>query len=56
MRPQIWKPIDILPGAAHRADRHARCGLIHKEGGFLPHVPLPRRMWAGGRVTFHDDL
>lgn len=25
-------------------------------GGFLPPVPLERRMWAGGRVTFHDTL
>ena len=25
-------------------------------GGFLPPVPLPRRMWAGGAFTFHDDL
>jgi 3-methylfumaryl-CoA hydratase len=25
-------------------------------GGFLPPVPLPRRMWAGGSVTFHGDL
>lgn len=25
-------------------------------GGFLPPVPLPRRMWAGGAVTFHGDL
>ncbi len=25
-------------------------------GSFLPPVPLPRRMWAGGRVAFHDDL
>lgn len=25
-------------------------------GGFLPPVPLPRRMRAGGGVTFHDDL
>ena len=24
-------------------------------GGFLPPVPLERRMWAGGRVSFHDD-
>ena len=23
-----------------------------KRGGFLPPVPLPRRMWAAGRVTF----
>lgn len=25
-------------------------------GGFLPPVPLPRRMWAGGRLSFHDEL
>jgi 3-methylfumaryl-CoA hydratase len=27
-----------------------------KRGGFLPPVPLPRRMWAGGRLTFHDHF
>jgi 3-methylfumaryl-CoA hydratase len=26
------------------------------KGGFLPPVPLPRRMWAGGSFTFHEDL
>lgn len=25
-------------------------------GGFLPPVPLPRRMWAGGTVSFEGDL
>lgn len=25
-------------------------------GGFLPPVPLPRRMWAGGKLTFHDAI
>ena len=25
-------------------------------GGFLPPVPLPRRMWAGGAFTFHDCI
>jgi 3-methylfumaryl-CoA hydratase len=25
-------------------------------GGFLPPVPLPRRMWAGGRVRFFQPL
>jgi len=25
-------------------------------GGFLPPVPLPRRMWAGGQVEFVDPL
>lgn len=27
-----------------------------KKGGFLPPVALPRRMWAGGRFAFPDDL
>lgn len=25
-------------------------------GDFLPPVPLPQRMWAGGALTFHDTL
>ncbi|EJT04270.1 MaoC family dehydratase N-terminal domain-containing protein [Rhizobium sp. CCGE 510] len=25
-------------------------------GGFLPPVPLPRRMWAGSSLSFHGDL
>src|SRR3982751_639123 len=31
-------------------DGHAR------RGGFLPPVSLPRRMWAGGRLTYHMPL
>jgi 3-methylfumaryl-CoA hydratase len=27
-----------------------------KRGGFLPPVPLPRRMWAGGELEFIDTL
>jgi 3-methylfumaryl-CoA hydratase len=27
-----------------------------QRGGFLPPVPLPRRMWAGGRLTFSRPL
>ena len=27
-----------------------------KRGGFLPPVPLPRRMWAGGRLSFDHAL
>ena len=27
-----------------------------KRGGFLPPITLPRRMWAGGRITWHGDL
>ena len=26
-----------------------------KRGGFLPPVPLPRRMWAGGRLVWEKD-
>jgi len=31
-------------------DGHAR------RGGFLPPVPLPRRMWAGGRLQWHQQV
>ena len=27
-----------------------------RRGGFLPPVPLERRMWAGGRLAWHGDL
>src|SRR6266850_1363931 len=27
-----------------------------RASGFLPPVPLPRRMWAGGELTFLDSL
>src|SRR4029077_17250843 len=27
-----------------------------ERGGFLPPVPLPRRMWAGGELEFIDPL
>ncbi len=27
-----------------------------RRGGFLPPVALPRRMWAGSRLTFHQPL
>lgn len=27
-----------------------------KRGGFLPAVALPRRMWAGGRLSYHAPL
>lgn len=26
------------------------------KGGFLPPIPLPRRMWAGGEIEFIDEL
>jgi 3-methylfumaryl-CoA hydratase len=31
-------------------DGHPRLGL------FLPELPLPRRMWAGGELVFHGDF
>ena len=27
-----------------------------RRGGFLPPVPLPRRMWAGSRIRFHRSM
>ncbi len=47
--PPLWHWLYFLPQALQReigADGHPR------RGGFLPPVPLPRRMWAGGRVDF----
>jgi 3-methylfumaryl-CoA hydratase len=40
----------IVPGTALGPDGHPT------RGGFLPPVPLPRRMWAGGELRFHDRL
>jgi 3-methylfumaryl-CoA hydratase len=40
----------FLPAAPQSqigADGHA------KRGGFLPPIDLPRRMWAGGRITYY---
>lgn len=41
---------DVRPPAGLGADGHPA------KGGFLPPIPLPRRMWAGGRLTFHRPL
>jgi 3-methylfumaryl-CoA hydratase len=40
----------VAPMAALGSDGHP------SRGGFLPPVPLPRRMWAGGQLTFHDPI
>lgn len=40
----------VAPTAALAADGHPA------KGGFLPPVPLPTRMWAGGAFTFHAPL
>ncbi len=53
MLPPLWHWLYFLP--MHRqselgADGHAQ------RGGFLPPVPLPRRMWAGGQFEFHAPV
>jgi len=51
--PPLWHWLYFLPHHAQSeigADGHA------KRGGFLPPVPLPRRMWAGGRLQWHAPL
>jgi 3-methylfumaryl-CoA hydratase len=51
--PPLWHWLYFLPGHRHSEigpDGHAR------RGGFLPPVPLPRRMWAGGRLAWHAPL
>ena len=51
--PPLWHWLYFLP--LHRqsdlgADGHAR------RGGFLPPVPLPRRMWAGSQFAFLSPI
>jgi 3-methylfumaryl-CoA hydratase len=51
--PPLWHWLYFTPrprASAVGPDGHAR------RGGFLPPVPLPRRMWAGGRLVFHEPL
>ncbi|MEK8051358.1 MaoC family dehydratase N-terminal domain-containing protein [Ideonella sp. DXS22W] len=51
--PPLWHWLYFLPMARQSEigdDGHP------KRGGFLPPVPLPRRMWAGGRLEFHHPL
>jgi 3-methylfumaryl-CoA hydratase len=51
--PPLWHWLYFLPLIRQSelgSDGHPR------RGGFLPPVALPRRMWAGGRMTFHRTL
>ena len=51
--PPLWHWLYFTPQARASeigADGHPR------RGGFLPPVPLPRRMWAGGRLQFNHPL
>ena len=51
--PPLWHWLYFLPCAKQSElgpDGHPR------RGGFLPPVPLPRRMWAGGQLEFFHPL
>ena len=51
--PPLWHWLYFTPLTPQHElgpDGHA------KRGGFLPPVPLPRRMWAGGRLEFEHPL
>ena len=51
--PPLWHWLYFLPVARQSGigpDGHP------KRGGFLPPVPQPRRMWAGGRLAFEHPL
>lgn len=51
--PPLWHWLYFLPSPQQSElgdDGHA------KRGGFLPPVPLPRRMWAAGSFEFFRDL
>ena len=47
--PPLWHWLYFLP--MHRQSEIGPDGHA-KRGGFLPPVPLPRRMWAGSRIEF----
>lgn len=51
--PPLWHWLYFLP--LHRQSEIGPDGHA-KRGGFLPPVPLPRRMWAGSRFEFHRAL
>jgi 3-methylfumaryl-CoA hydratase len=51
--PPLWHWLYFLPLYRRSdlgPDGHARLG------GFLPPVPLPRRMWAGSQFNFHSPI
>lgn len=51
--PPLWHWVFFTPRVRQSelgADGHPRVG------GFLPPVPLPRRMWAGGRLQWYGAL
>ena len=51
--PLLWHWLFLLD--RHRASDLAPDGHVRR-GGLLPPIPLPRRMWAGSRIEFHQPL
>ena len=51
--PPLWHWLYFLP--VHRQSQLGPDGHP-KRGGFLPPVPLPRRMWAGSQLSFKRAL
>ncbi len=50
--PPLWHWLYFLPKNLHR--EIGPDGHPHR-GGFLPPVPLPRRMWAGSQLTWNTN-
>lgn len=51
--PPLWQWLFFLPlyrQSVLSPDGHVR------EGGFLPPIELPRRMWAGSQLEFHEPI
>jgi 3-methylfumaryl-CoA hydratase len=51
--PALWHWLYFLP--LHRQSEIGPDGHA-KRGGFLPPIPLPRRMWAGSQFQFHEPV
>ena len=51
--PPLWHWLYFLP--LHRQSTLGPDGHAER-GGFLPPIPLPRRMWAGSQLAFHAPL
>lgn len=61
--PSLAGALDRLPPLWHWLYFHAPARQSRlapdghpSRGDFLPPIPLPRRMWAGGRLTFYHDI
>lgn len=51
--PALWHWLYFLP--EHLTSELDSDGHV-KRGGFLPAVPLPRRMWAGSRIEYQSEI